>query len=312
VEYFLRKWGRKLEADLHGRNLFLPVALNGMGQEAPVGSACRGGKLVPWEWEWYVDPRQAQVADHLVRTQPMLSWDSGPQLPGPGGFRASGPRPWDVPVARPDADALEAELAVYAKRERFRVAKAVYRKVREPWCCGKPLTTNWCECGAQNIDCPESEPLVQVETLTCGCQSASELAWERAGAPQDENSCRHELKRRVVVRWVCACHGLSPSWRLTKKPNRWVPRDFTGCVRPSLVYAFNAKPTGEPARQRMCPTWGTGATVRDDGLLEGSYGHVKFVPVSEVPDACAALDLWLSPAAIGAFNDRAWDRLVRV
>jgi hypothetical protein len=253
--HFLDRWKGQIDAECQGRNLFLPVALNGMGQTAPPG------------WEWFVTPKQAFVADHLMRTQPYLSWAAGPQWPGPPRDTPKTKIPWDLPTASWDAGTLEEELAQFKKRYGLRILEALFKRRRAAFCCGSERKGD-CECGAWYGDCPESRP--RITQAVCSCLSVEEQAWLRIGVETAPLPCQH--KRKVAVRWECPCHGRSMEWRVVDKPVAPVDYDLIrSAVRPTLTYMAAPDRAGHLRFTKRAVTWGSDPA---------KWMSVKSVPIS--------------------------------
>jgi len=281
--HFLDRWGKQIEEECQGRNLFLPVALNGMGQTAPPG------------WEWYISPKQAFVADHLMRTQPFLSWSAGPQWPGPPRDFPKSKIPWDLPTASLDAGTLEEELAQFKKRYGLRILDALCKRRRAAFCCGQERKTD-CLCGAHFGDCPESRPKVSFER--CSCISASEAAWLTVGVETMRLPCQH--KRKTVVHWECPCHGRSMTWRTVERPLPPVSlEDIRSAVRPTLTYMAAPGRSGSVRFQKRAVTWGADPT---------SFMSVKSVPISPWVGFEAGIRVGIEVAIAEATGD--WHRLV--
>jgi hypothetical protein len=281
--HFLDRWGSQIEAECQGRNLFLPVALNGMGQTAPSG------------WDWFITPRQAFVADHLMRTQPYLSWVAGPQWPGPPRETVKTKIPWDLPTASHEAGTLEEELAQFQKRYGLRVLDALFKRRRAAFCCGEERVTD-CACGAHYGDCPESRPRVTMEP--CSCVSAEEAAWLRIGVETTQLPCQHPPKARV--RWECPCHGKSMEWRKVDRPVAHVDWDLIrSAVRPTLTYMAAPDRSGTRRHLKRAVTWGADPS---------KPLSVKSVPISPWVEFEAGIRMGIEIAVAEATGD--WKRIV--
>jgi hypothetical protein len=285
VAFFLARWGRKLEAECAGRSLFLPVALNGLGQEAPP------------EWEWYLTARQRTVASHLMRSQPNYRWDFGPQLPGPRQRFNVQTTPWDLPSAPLDADTLDAELAVFRKREGYRVSRALVKWHREPFCCGEFRTgLGRCPvCQKLEFDCPEGRLQMRRVRGVCVCDDCRD-PW--TGAAHRE-TCSWRPKDRVVTSWHCDCHGECMGWSNSPHVRGEVrEKILKAAVRPRLTYDAGVG-NGELSRPPRAMTW---------GFDPSSYSGAKFLDISRRNDEDARMLLEIDVAIAKATGD--WRGLV--
>jgi hypothetical protein len=124
ISCFLRLWGSTLQDELEGRNLFLPVSLNGMGQ------------VPPDAWKWHLTPFQHRVASDLMAARPHLDYSFGPHWPSPP---VVPPRshPWSVPTDPWDTGSLEHELAQFdARRSQLIADRRVKSKIHAVGCPG--------------------------------------------------------------------------------------------------------------------------------------------------------------------------------
>jgi len=270
VAFYLATWGEKIREECAGRNLFLPVALNGMGQTPPD------------EWEWHITEKQAAVAYHLMKTQPYLSWDFGPQWPSPPVSAHGSSQPWDQAVASRDAGSLEEELAQFRKREGFRVSRALMQRNREAWCCGEVRESDCPSCGRQFGYCDQAQPHVEMQTTTCRCDWFDGI-WDRAReqrGPMEADEaggplpCPHRRKKAVVT-WSCPCHGVSMEWRTVERKVKQTPISRTAlksAVRPTLTYRRHHEADGEPRLPPRAVTWGADPS---------NYMSVKTVPIAD-------------------------------
>jgi hypothetical protein len=227
IACFLRQWGPTLKAELDGRNLFLPVALNGMGQVAPPS------------WGWSVTAGQLAVAHRLMTTQPALDFSWGPQWPSVN-VPVACANPWDVPTAPWDAGSIEHELAIFNKRHGFRLLREVDRSDVERVCCNKKdhfgRESSVHQCGF----CPNgSWQTPQVRDDPYG-----DLGWDapkKAGAP----------------RYLCTCHPHVLWLTSGPPPQVWISAsELKACARPTHVSGLLRPETGgERARPRRIETW---------------------------------------------------------
>jgi len=299
IGFYLMRWGKTIEEECAGRNLFLPVALNGLGQVPPPG------------WKWFISDRQAMVAAHLMRTQPFASWAAGPQWPGPSREEPATSQPWDQPVAALSAGSLEEELAQFQAREGYRVSQAIFRHRRVAWCCGEERTSD-CPCGKVLADCPAAAPCIRKVARQCDCISPAERAWERlpdaACHVKETTSWRDDCchpKWRIEAVWHCDCHGESMPWRRSTRPEPplvFSMDEIKSAVRPTTVYF---RQHHESAGRRHKPSVLTWRSVDHAGFIRPDPARL---PAADLDRQHAQMMTEIEIAIARATGD--WRRLV--
>jgi hypothetical protein len=163
ISTFLKYHVSELRRACAGRNLFLPVAVGGMGQVKPPA----------WE-DCRLTDFQRRLAEHFVSTQVNNCFEFGPQLPSEQPLNPSS-FGWDqVESAAWKPDLVADELLSFSKKYTFRRLSSLGTEVSRvcPRCL-RDTTQTHCVCGWKMRTCPyEVQKTRTVERPCRTCEDA--------------------------------------------------------------------------------------------------------------------------------------------
>lgn len=237
IKLFLSKHGEQLDRDLAGRNLFLPLALGGMGQEKPA------------LWVNTIDPQQRAVAIRLYHGTPNLDYNFGPKQAAMAPAATAQSFPWDLPTAvpfmeegdRPIWNQPMESLNSYKSRVKYNRGCPTKVRIREVRCpMGHWYSGTYCRhwndrygvCGLQGTVCSRAR---YEEARATYCPYNCVSSWERAAGFSCE--CGGS-KTKSVSRRICDCHGVLSPIRHTYVER--APPDLEALSAPRLVLSSRA------------------------------------------------------------------------
>jgi len=241
IALFLSKHGKKLTRECGGRNLFVPVAWGGLGQEPPA------------KWKWHVTENQVAIAERLLAANAFVTPAFGPVRPIPP---APAPKsaPWNQVEAvswyREQQDkSLDEFSKKYSLKDVHSLMEARYVACR----CGLEVPGakhgSRCDCGKPVILCTFAEKK-SPPGRCCYCGTAP---WG------DIDDCLGTGLRCVMavpdpLDW-CACHGYNSTRGVRSRKFAISAEEVRALSRGAAQYERQRPTISGWLRPPACKTW---------------------------------------------------------
>jgi hypothetical protein len=241
--YFMALWSDRIQHECKGRNLFLPVAVGGMGHVRPP------------EVSNSFSPYQMEVARRIMAARQMDSFQYGP-VKDPEPFPvpdSTASFPWDQRVANHDWDfdpALELERSFTARIARSSKSGEVPEYFVEEFCtrCQIGRAHGSCKCGSRAA-CEWS----YWESVEVPCQCLS--------TPWEYEACGHRPEMGEV--FFCDCCDVDRRRSIWRVIARRPEVDFESLSRPTQCSTAQRGRVGRVHEPMIC-TW-AGQSVNHSG-----------------------------------------------